>query len=143
MPQPCNQISGDKHFHFSRRGNVVWGQDQMSLDVGIDPLGIGGVAGYMYLDFWALCRLSPCRSRALENFLPPTCFEAVYCKFTFCSQSSQNWFGHWFFTASRVKHKSALDCRKGGDKTPPLWCLLVTDIPLYSSPPLSDSSWNL
>lgn len=62
----------------------------MSLEVGVDPLDIRGVAGYMYLDFWELSRLPSCRCRALENFLPPTCFEAIYSRFTFFSHSSQN-----------------------------------------------------
>lgn len=63
----------------------------MSLEIGVDPLDIGGgVVGYMYPDFLELYRLPFHRSRALENFLPPASFEAVYCRFTFCSQSSQN-----------------------------------------------------
>lgn len=48
--------------------------------------------------------------------------------------------GQWPFTVSRVKHKPALDCQ---EETKTQRCLLGTDIPHYSSPTLTDSSWNL
>lgn len=107
VSQACNQISGDKHLCFSRKGHCHVFCSMMTLSGGLGCwCGPTGCWRLLWCSHMPQILENPEGSPGLhlaevERWMAPSHLEAIYCIFTFVCQSPMSWassFSQWAFS---------------------------------------------